>query len=262
MTEDQQVPFADANIEGYRCLLYVEIALREVAKHALCTEYGEAWQRRIPGHYLNKIRADQNDEANRANLGFRRLGPLYYLTFGELVELSLQRPVVELVRRVLGQHGPELLKDIVPSRNAIAHCRNLPENALASVRTLNMHMATGLTQHALAHLTQQPDIGLYPDEARKRLVNWLVRVRTVVTTRRALSSDSADYHRAAHQYWWSSSDLAGFDVRRVDRLATAILDYSALPSGVGAVLARERCISASSLLSELDDVILMLGGTT
>ena len=255
----QSVAFAERNAEGYRCLLYVEVALRELAKHELRRHHGEKWQRRIPGRYLQKIRNDQKDEAMQASFGFRKLGPLYYLTFGELVELSSQKPIVDRLKGVLGQQGPELLRESVPSRNAVAHCRDLTENALATVRALKMRMVTGLTANDLVGLLQEPDIGLYPEEARMRLAGWLRRVRSTLCQLRSLSAEQEDYEMASRQYWWSSSELADFDVERVDSLAIKIRTYSSLPRGVGAAAHRQRFISESGILTELDNTILVLG---
>ena len=203
----QPVAFAERNAEGYRCLLYVEVALRELAKHELRRHHGEKWQKRIPGRYLQKIRNDQKDEAMQASFGFRKLGPLYYLTFGELVDLSSQKPIVNRLKDVLGQQGPELLRESVPSRNAVAHCRDLTENALATVRALKMRMVTGLTANDLVGLLQEPDIGLYPEEARKSLAGWLRRARSALCKLRTLSAEQEDYEMASSQYWWSSSEL-------------------------------------------------------
>ena len=256
----QLIPFADRNADGYRHLLYIEVALRELARYGLRKHYGDKWQQRIPGHYLTKIRNDQKDEATKANLGFRRLGPLYYLTFGELVDMSIQKPIVEVLTRVLGQQGPELLREIIPSRNAIAHCRDLTENAFATVRVMQLQMAAGLTAHNLLGLLQQPDIGLFPEEAQKRLVGWFKRVRLTLNELQPLSSGQPIYQEATCQYWWSSSKLAGFDIGRVGSVANSLLAYSRLPGGVGAALARQRFISESKLLPALEDTIRLLEG--
>ena len=257
----QPIPYADRNAEGYQCLLYVEVALRELTRRELRNHHGEDWQKRIPGRYLKKIRQDQKNEVMRASVGFRKLGPLYFLTFGELVELSVQRPVVDLLKKVLGQQGPELLQESVPSRNAIAHCRDLTENALATVRTLKMHMATGLAANDLVGLLQEPDIGIYPEDACVRLTTWFRRIQEALNELKALPMDSEHYDQARRQYWWSSSDLAGFDVERVNRLAAEIDEYSHLPTGLGAAASRQRFLSESQILTELEACIRMLGDT-
>ena len=266
MTEKgHPISFADRNAEGYRCLLYVEVALRELARYELRRCHGEKWQKHIPGRYLQKIRQDQKDEVTQASFGFRALGPLYYLTFGELVEISSQRPVVDRLKKVLGQQGPELLRESVPSRNAIAHCRDLTENALATVRTLKMRMDAGLTTHELVGLLDEPDLGLYPEEACERLASWIRRVQSALSELQPLSADQEDYQdylEATRQYWWSSSELAGFDVNRVDNLAAKIREYSHLQRGVGAAAIRQRFISDSGILTELETTVLMLGETT
>ena len=259
--EGEPIPFTQRNAEGYRYLLYVEVALRELARHELREYYGERWQKHIPGQYLQKIRKDQKDEVTQASLGFRTLGPLYYLTFGELVELSLQKPIVERLKKVLGQQGPELLRASVPARNAIAHCRDLTENALATVRALKMRLTTGLEAHDLVRLLHEPDIGIYPEEASKRLAGWLREVQRALRELQSLSADQDDYQEATRQYWWSSSDLAGFDVKRVDGLAAKIREYSCLQHGLGAAAPRQRFISESQILAELETAILMLGDT-
>ena len=255
------IPFAERNAEGYQCLLYVEVALRELARYELRTRHGDKWQKYIPGHYLQKIRHDQRDEAIHASFGFRRLGPLYYLTFGQLVEMSTQKPVVDRLKKVLGPQGPQLLQESIPSRNAISHCRDLTANALATLRTLQMRMATGLAAHELLPLLHEPDIGVAPEEARERLADWLRRVQSALSQFRSLPDDPQDYHVATRQYWWSSSELAGFDVECVDSLAAKLRQYSHLPGGVGAAAARQRFISKSGILTDLNAAFLTLGDT-
>ena len=255
------IPFAERNAEGYQYLLYVEVALRELMRHALRSQHGDKWQKHIPGHYLQKIRKDQQDEAMQASFGFRKLGPLYYLTFGQLVAMSIQKPVVDRLKKVLGPQGPQLLQESIPSRNAIAHCRDLTANALATLRTLQMHMATGLAANELVPLLHEPDIGVAPEETRERLADWFRRVQGALSQSRSLPDDPHDYQVATLQYWWSSSDLAGFDVERVNTLAATIRQYSHLPGGVGAAAARQRFISESGILTDLKTTLLMLGAT-
>ena len=204
----------------------------------------------------------ERDEVIRASLGFRALGPLYYLTFGELVDMSSQRPIVDLLKKVLGPQAPELLRESVPSRNAIAHCRDLTENALATIRTLKMRMEVGFAAHGLTGLLQEPDIGLYPEQACRRLADWLKRVQSALGKLQPLPAEQEDYHEATRQYWWSSSELAGFDVQRVDSLAAKLREYSHLRRGVGAAATRQRLISDSGMLPELQATILMLKETT
>ena len=115
-----------------------------------------------------------------ASLGFRKLGPLYYLTFGELVEMSTQRPVADVLKTVLGPQALQLLQEVIPSRNAIAHCRDLTDNALASLRALTMRLATGLAAHELAPILHEPDIGVHPEEARDRLTAWLLGIHATL----------------------------------------------------------------------------------
>ena len=239
-------------------VFYVEVALREIAKNAYETTYGHDWQRRIPGQLLKRIRVDQKDEQKHASLDFRRLGPLYYLTFGELVELAAQKPVVEAVRAILGQHGLELIKELIPPRNSLAHCRDLSHTALTTVRTVSSRMESGLSACGLSRLLKNPDVGLYPEDAAVSLSSWLEATLVDIENIRAVSSSDQDYRAAASQYWWSSADLAGFEVEMVNSVANKIRQYQELPDGVGAATARQHFFEQSGLLNELQQAIQIL----
>ena len=65
--------------------------MREMIRIAFEAEFGGRWRQRIPGALLAKIRKDESDEEKRKQFDFRRLGPLYYLTFGELTSLLRQK---------------------------------------------------------------------------------------------------------------------------------------------------------------------------
>ena len=256
--QPERVPFEERNVEGYRLVLYVEVALREIAKNEYEKTYGHDWQKRIPGQLLRRIRDDQKDEQKHASLDFRRLGPLYYLTFGEIVDLAAQKPVVEVVRAILGQHGLELIKELILPRNSLAHCRDLSHAALTTLRTVSSRMESGLTACGLSGLLKNPDVGLYPEDAAVSLGSWLGATLTDIEHIRAVSSSDRDYRAAASQYWWSSTDLAGFDVAMVNSVANKLRQYQRLPGGVGAAAARQHFLEQSGLLNELQQAIQML----
>jgi hypothetical protein len=84
------ISFENENLEAYRLLLRIEIALRECLRISMESEFGAHWQKNLPGELLKKVKESQAKE-NRPQFNFIRLGPLYYLTFGELLTLLHQK---------------------------------------------------------------------------------------------------------------------------------------------------------------------------
>jgi len=78
------LPFEADNLKAYSLLLRIEVALREALKQSLEEAHGRQWQKRLNGELLKKIRLSQTEE-NKPQFNFVRLGPLYYLSFGELL---------------------------------------------------------------------------------------------------------------------------------------------------------------------------------
>ena len=70
-----------------RFLLRIEIALRELLRISLEAEFGVQWRKRLPGELLKKIKVNRKLKKTDSQFGYVRLGPLYYLTFGELLTL-------------------------------------------------------------------------------------------------------------------------------------------------------------------------------
>ena len=85
------VPFEDDNTEAFKLLTRVEIGIRELLRKSLQQTHGNSWRRQLPALMRSKIHAAQNEETQRSQFDFLRLGPLYYLTFGELLDI-LQQP--------------------------------------------------------------------------------------------------------------------------------------------------------------------------
>jgi hypothetical protein len=83
-------------------LLRIEVALREAIRLALYDEFGSQWHKRLSGDLLKKIRDSQRDES-KPQFNYVRLGPLYYLTFGELLSQLNQKPCQNLLARAFGR---------------------------------------------------------------------------------------------------------------------------------------------------------------
>src|SRR5262245_33326198 len=111
------VPFEALNLEAYQLLLRIEVLLRELIRTALQSEHGTSWHKRLLGDQLTRIRAMERDESSRPQFDFLRLGPLYYLTLGELLPI-LQQPVGRKVTEQLGgERFLEQLTNLLPARN-------------------------------------------------------------------------------------------------------------------------------------------------
>ena len=117
------VPFENTNIDALRFLLRIEVATREVLSRIMSAEHGQTWRKRIPGELLGKIRAAERDEASRRQFAFARLGPLYYLTLGELLPVLRQNHSAAALMSLGGLAFVNELEALLPARNAACHGR-------------------------------------------------------------------------------------------------------------------------------------------
>ena len=50
------IPFESDNLKAYSLLLRIEIALRELLRISMESEFGVQWRKRLPGELLKKIK--------------------------------------------------------------------------------------------------------------------------------------------------------------------------------------------------------------
>jgi hypothetical protein len=157
------IPFENDNLKAYALLLRIEIALRELLGISLESEFGAQWRKRLPGELLKKIKESQREE-NRPQFGYVRLGPLYYLTFGELLTLLQQKSGRPVAEKLGGDGFLKQLENVFTPRNALCHSRPVSSVGLKTIETLYAQMETALTPEWLAQLMSKPDTGLGQDE--------------------------------------------------------------------------------------------------
>jgi hypothetical protein len=248
------VPFEEDNIEAYRLLLRIEIALRECLKASLESEFGVHWRKKLPGELLKKIKESQTEE-NRPQFDFIRLGPLYYLTLGELLPLLQQKYGHSVTERLGGDCFLKQLENILGPRNALCHSRPVSSVGLKTIETLYSEMETALTVEGLARLVAKPDVGLAQDEAAKALfpslrqaILDLPHLPPTIPTPEAFQSVTA-------QFWWADDSLAGFNRSFVDTAIILIREYNALPTGVGSAGVRQKFCEERDLHKSIKNAI-------
>ena len=153
------VPFEADNVRAYRLLLRIEIALRELIRQAYQSEFGDQWRRRLPGDLLRKIRAAESTEVMKRQFGFRRLGPLYYLTFGELLTLLEQQTCRRILVPLGGTSFVAQVENLSGPRNAISHARAVSSAAMAATEALYAQLEAAYSPNGLAAmLVSRPTI--------------------------------------------------------------------------------------------------------
>src|SRR3990170_4737287 len=162
------IPFENDNLRAYTLLLRIEIVLRECLRKALEAEHGVQWQKKLQGELLKKIRKSQTDEY-KPQFDFIRLGPLYYLTFGELLTQLQQSPCRSVSEKLGGDCFLKQLENVFTPRNAVCHSRPVSSVGLKTIETLYAQMETALTADTLARLIAKPDTGLAQFEAANGL---------------------------------------------------------------------------------------------
>src|SRR5207244_1315839 len=146
-------------LRAYTLLLRIEVALREYLRKSLEAEHGIQWRKKLQGELLKKIRKSQADE-NQPQFDFVRLGPLYYLTFGELLTQLQQNPSRSVTNKLGGDCFLKLLESVFMPRNALCHSRPVSSVGLKTIETLYAQIETAVTPEGLASLIAEPDTGL------------------------------------------------------------------------------------------------------
>jgi hypothetical protein len=143
-TESQLLAFEADNVEAYKYLLRIEVILRESLRANLESELGPNWQKRLPGDLLKKVRQAQTDEY-KPHFRFVRLGPLYYLTLGELLVLLQQKIGSSTATKFGGETFVKQLENLLAPRNAISHSRPVSPAGLKAIIAVSAQVETVAT---------------------------------------------------------------------------------------------------------------------
>jgi len=256
------IPFESDNLKAYTLLQRIEIALRECLRIALESEFGVEWRKRLPGELLKKIKESQTEE-NRPQFNFVRLGPLYYLTFPELLPLLQQKSGRSVTDKFGGDCFLKQFENTFTPRNAVCHSRPVSSVGLRVIEALYFQMETALTNEEMARLLAKPDTGISQPEAAQLLNASLEQVlRDLQGLPQALPIPES-YQVATNQFWWADDALSGFKRSTVEAAFSLFVEYNALPRGVGSAGARQRFCEHRDLrhhiqaaVAELEKVIL------
>jgi hypothetical protein len=251
------IPFENDNLTAYTLLFRIEIVLRECLRKSLESQFGVDWQKKLPGELLTKIRKAQTDE-NKPQFNFVRLGPLYYLTFGELLTLLQQKSGRPVTEKLGGDCVLKQLENIFVPRNAVCHSRPVSSVGLKTIETLYAEMETALTADGLARLIAKPDTGLTQDEAAKGLTPVLNEVLRDLSNLPPAFPISEAFQSATAQFWWADDSLAGFNRSSVEAAIALIREYNALPAGVGSAGTRQRFCEQRDLKKRIQDAVTEL----
>ena len=209
-SESATIPFEAANLRAYALLLRIEIGLRECLN---CSKRhtGSNSKRELQGELLKKIRQSQTDE-NKPQFDFIRLGPLYYLTLGELLTQLQQGPARSVTEKFGGEKFLKLLESIFLPRNALCHSRPVSSVGLKTIETVYAQMEAALTADGFARLIATPDIGLGQSEAARALISSLRQSNVALPTLPSRLDFPGIFETAHSQFWWIDEALAGFQV--------------------------------------------------
>ena len=163
------LPFESVNVHAYTLMLRLEVALRELIRSHMESTLGLRWRRRLPGILLAKIREAERDEEVQRHLSFAKLGPLYYLTLGELTEILFRAETRGLQERLGGTTFLEQLRNLLPVRNAVSHGRPVSPVGFACVKALYDQLIAAVGgADTFNELVAAPDVGLRSDIGLQR----------------------------------------------------------------------------------------------
>lgn len=252
--------FEKRNVGAYKLLLRVENILREFIARSLKEEFDSRWQREIPGDCKKRIKESSGYEASQ-HFQFRKMGPLYYLTLGDLVVI-LEQKVGEKAREGLGgslnlQNDAFIpkIQDALPVRNALAHSRDVTELGLKAVTNLYDHIENALGEDTVRELLANPDIGISPEDAAKGLIQWLCENRDALSAETDLPDQDSLYEKASEQYWWGQSEYGGFENETIDDVIDLLDKYRSIPKGMGTIRSKRKIIVTDGLVTKLNKAI-------
>jgi hypothetical protein len=256
------IPFEQENLRAYTLLLRIEIVLRECLRNSLESEFGVHWQKRLPGDLLKKIKESQTEE-NKPQFNFIRLGPLYYLTFAELLTVLQQKGGRSVAEKLGGDCFLKQLENLFVLRNALCHSRPVSSVGLKTIEALYAQMETALTAEGLARLMAKPDTGISQDEAAKAIRPPLQQILRDLSNLPPTFPIPESYQTATIQFWWAEEDsLAGFNCSCVESAIALIREYNALPAGVGSAGNRQRFCEQRDMKKQIQDAITELEKVT
>jgi hypothetical protein len=246
--------FEEDNIRAYMLLQRIEIALRELLGDSLKKQNGSDWRKNLPNELLKKIKSAQSDE-NRPQFDYVLLGPLYYLTFGELLELLNQKSGKTVIKQLGGNSIFAQLQNIMSPRNAVCHSRPVSCAGLKTIETIYAQIETALTPTGFKNLIKSPEVGLGNIEAANELIKILLDVQGRLHELPPTVQISDTFYRSIIQYWWANDDLAGFNRSSVEATFNYIKEYSELPKGVGSAGLRHQYCDQHNLIKSIQTAI-------
>jgi hypothetical protein len=248
--------FEQRNVEAYSLLLRVEVVLRELVREHRFEVHGEAWHKQLPGEFLKLIRDAQREE-NRPHYGFECLGPLYYLTFGQLATVLSQAYSKPLIDKLGGQPFLKSLEAISPFRNAVCHSRPIPAIGLQQISLMHSQLTQALSADRFNRYLQNPDVGVHPEDARRDLILAISKMKQDLIDLPERLDVGPVTQMALRQYWWRP-DLAGFDIDAIERLMPYVDHYNQLARGIGASNLRHQFVRSVSLMDLTDTTLATL----
>lgn len=251
------IHFEQENLEAYKLILRIEIVLRECVRISMESEIGVGWQKRIPGELLKKIKEAQKEE-NQPQYAFLRLGPLYYLTFGELLNLLNQKACSSLAKQLGGACVLKELESLQGPRNALCHSRPVSTVGLKTIETVYAALVAALTEKEFARLIAKPDTGLPQSEASKSMIASLRGTLQILPDLPDKLRIPEAYSIGVTQFWWLDDSLAGFKRSTIEEAVAIILEYNELPQGVGSAGSRQRCCEQKDLKNKIHAAIVEL----
>jgi hypothetical protein len=238
--------FEEENQKAYVLLLRIEVALRELLKASMAAEFGTQWRKRLPGEFLKKVKSSQTEE-NQPQFGFLRLGPLYYLTFGELLTVLQQRAGRQVAERFGGDVFLKQLEGLFSPRNALSHSRPVSSGGLRAIETLYSQMETALTIEGLEDVLRSPDTGILQDKAAEAIIGGFEDALSALSDLPPKLPVLEMFEEVRAQFWWADDSLAGFQREIVETAVAKTEAYNSIPGGVGAAGARQRLCEEQDL---------------
>lgn len=177
------------------------------------------------------------------------MGPLYYLTLGELSEVLAPATAKPVLDKLGGKPFLVQLQNILPIRNAVGHGRSVSESGFVSLKAVYQQLVTALGEDKMLRLVSRPDLGLRPEDAARTLLLWLEDSLGFVERLDFPCPSNPALEEARRQHWWDRDDVA-FDCKLVGRAADAISNYNRLPAGLGSrELRRQFALEVSLALT-------------
>jgi len=266
--DDYQVP--EANLEIYRLLYCIEVAVRELIIEEMQQYFGERWwKQRLPGDVKEKYGNSREVEATASWTELVPHHPLYYVDFPDLRKIMERTDNWDQVfQRIFSRKDilDATLSELEPIRNKIAHNRKATPGDVEVVKGAFAKLVVQVGESRFGDLLLRMTIAESVPELLERLAEEAEQA--CVACKECQRIGELPTWHAVKSKWWFDEEFLGNSIETVVALFELFAAYKQLPRSRGQghkieqwVKTRDVDATYQAALKELGTLRLERGGS-